>query len=150
MALSFSVVVHTRNQFGDEDQDFGVFAGREKTWSFNCPSVSSDHALLLFQSLGVSAEQVLEVNGVMVFGGVPSTDPVGGAPLGGTVGVPAHGHLVRSSAGWTGNVLILNEGVLRDSGNVLRIASDGDEFVIDNVVVLYNTRSPGPIIVQPT
>ena len=150
MALSFSVVVHSRHQFGDEDQDLGFFAGREKSWSFDCPSVSSGHALLLFQSLGVSAEQILEVNGVSVFGGVPHTDPLVGAPFGGTAGAPAHGHLVHSSAGWTGNVLILNEGVLRDSGNVLRIASDGDEFVIDNVVVLYKTRSTGPVIGLPT
>jgi hypothetical protein len=42
--------------------------------------------------------------------------------------------------GWVGNVLIINPGVLKSSGNVLRIASNGEEFVIDNVVVVYKTR----------
>jgi hypothetical protein len=124
MALNFTVVVHVRQQFGDTDQDIGVFAGREKSFSFDCPSVSSgEYALMLFQSVGVGQEQVLQINGVPVFGGVPAS------PL--------------SQAG---NVLIINQGVLRNSGNVLRIASEGDEFVIDNVVVLYKTRQTGPVI----
>jgi hypothetical protein len=99
--------------------------------------------------MGVRQEQILEVNGVGVFGGVPETDLV----LGGTggpfpsSGVPGHSHSVTAASfGWTGNVLIIGQGVLKDSGNLLRIASGGDEFVIDNVVVLYQTRQTGPVI----
>jgi hypothetical protein len=57
--------------------------------------------------------------------------------------------LAALSFGWVGNVLIINQGVLRDSGNTLRIASGGDEFVVDNVVVVYKTRT-GPVIVGET
>ncbi|MFI7545738.1 hypothetical protein [Actinoplanes sp. NPDC049599] len=144
MALEFAFVIHVRHQFGDDDQDIGVFAGREQTFAFDCPLAGPDHALLLFQSLGVSREQTLEVNGVTVFGGVPVTDAVFGVtglPLG---GASNHTHPVQlTSAGWVGNVLIINPGVLRDRGNALRIASGGDEFVVDNAVVLYRTRSVG-------
>jgi hypothetical protein len=84
MALNFTIVVHVRHQFGVVDQDIGVFAGLEHSFPFDCPSVSSDHALLLFQSLGVGQEQTLETNGVPVFGGVPVTDAVRGV----TAGVP--------------------------------------------------------------
>ena len=143
------------------DQDIGVFAGLEHSFPFDCPSVSSDHALLLFQSLGVGQEQrgvdpdlglaglgvgqeqTLETNGVPVFGGVPVTDAVRGVTAGvpPEYGVPNHGHqLLAGSLGWVGNVLIINPCVLKSSGNVLRIASNGEEFVIDNVVVVYKTR----------
>lgn len=143
MALNFTIVVHVRHQFGVVDQDIGVFAGLEHSFPFDCPSVSSDHALLLFQSLGVGHEQTLETNGVPVFGGVPVTDAVRGVTAGvpPEYGVPNHGHqLLAGSLGWVGNVLIINPGVLKSSGNVLRIASNGEEFVIDNVVVVYKTR----------
>lgn len=153
MAVSFTIVVHVRHQFGDTDQNIGVFAGLEQSFPFDCPSVSSDHALLLFQSLGVGEEQTLEVNGVPVFGGVPATDVVRGG-TGGPIppfDVPSHGHqLLAGSLGWAGNVLIINQGVLKDSGNILRIASGGDEFVVDNVVVVYKTRATGPVVVGET
>jgi hypothetical protein len=93
MALNFTIVVHVRHQFGVVDQDIGVFAGLEQSFPFDCPSVSSDHALLLFQSLGVGHEQTLETNGVPVFGGVPVTDAVRGVTAGvpPEYGVPNHG-----------------------------------------------------------
>jgi hypothetical protein len=107
-ALNFTIVVHVRHQFGAVDQDIGVFAGLEHSFPFDCPSVSSDHALLLFQSLGVGQEQTLETNGVPVFGGVPATDVVRGVTAGvpPEFGVPNHGHqLLAGSLGWVGNVL---------------------------------------------
>jgi hypothetical protein len=155
MGLDFTVVVNVRNQFGDNDLDIGVFAGREKSFTFDCPSVSSGRALLLFQSLGVGPGQTLEVNGEPVFGGVPATDAITGS-TGSTGGpsppfdIPNHTHslLFAITFGWVGNVLLISQGVLRDSGNVLRIASDGDNFVVDNVVVLYKSRTGviGPVI----
>lgn len=141
MALSFTIVVNVRQQFGDSDTGHGVFVGREKNFPFDCPSVSSDQALLQFQSQTVTKEEILEINGVTVFGGVPITSDVEGATSGPIPGGPNHRHLVSAaSGGWVGNVLIINPGVLKDSGNVLRIASDGESFVIDNVVILYKTR----------
>ena len=119
MALNFTIAVKARQQFGDTNINNGVFVGREKSYPFDCPSISSDQALLLFQSFGAGTEQTLEINDVPVLGGVPATGP-----------------------GWVGNVLIINQGVLEDSGNSLRIASDGNNFVIDNVVVVYKTRRP--------
>jgi hypothetical protein len=150
MALDFTIVVNVRHQFGDTDQNIGVFAGSESTFSFDCPSVSSDQALLLFQSLNVSGEQVLEINGVLVFGGVPATDEVigfTGEPQPAN-SAPFHSHGVTAfSLGWVGNVLIINPGVLRENGNTMRIASAGDKFfVIDNVIVLYKVRKTGPVI----
>jgi hypothetical protein len=52
MALDFTIVVNARGQFGDTNINFGNFVGREAGFSFDCPSVSSDPALLLFQSFG--------------------------------------------------------------------------------------------------
>jgi hypothetical protein len=88
-------------------------------------------------------------NGVPVFGGVPSTDAVGGGTGGPSpsVGVPSHSHPVFAATfGWVGNVLHIRQGVLRNSDNVLRIASEGNEFIIDNVVVVYKTRATGGVV----
>lgn len=143
MALDFTIVINVRQQFGDDDQNIGVFAGRRKEFRFDCPNVSSDQAFLLFQSSGVSNEQVAEINGVAVFGGVPETDAIvvftTGFPTG--FDVPSHDHPMRAiSGGWTGNVMLIQAGVLRSSGNVLVVRSSGDEFVIDNLVVVYKVR----------
>jgi hypothetical protein len=151
MALSFTVVINVRHQFGDTDQNIGVFAGRSANFSFGCPSVSSDQALLLFQSRGVGAEQVLEVNGVPVFGGIPETDVIRGVTgLASSSPVELqHNHSVSAvSLGWAGNVMLINQGVLRDADNVLRIASQGDDFIVDNAVILFKTRRNGPVVVR--
>ena len=150
MALSFTVVVNVRHQFGDTDQNIGVFSRRSADFSFDCPSVSPDQALLLFQAMGVRGEQVLEVNGVPVFGGLPETDRVLGATgfANGPPGIPQHTHGFSAfSFGWAAQVMLINPGVLKDTGNVLRIASGGDDFVVDNVVVVFKTRRTGPIVV---
>ncbi|MCW2849438.1 MAG: hypothetical protein JWR90_3412 [Marmoricola sp.] len=149
MSLNFTVVINVRHQFGDTDQDIGVFAGDSANFAFDCPSVSSDQALLLFQSMGVRGEHVLEVNDVTVFGGIPETDLVlaGAGFQSGGSDVPPHTHPVTTlSLGWAGQVMLINPGVLREQGNVLRIASRGDDFVVDNVVVVFKTRRTGPVI----
>lgn len=141
MPLDFSIIIHVRHQFGQEDLDVGVFAGAEASFPFDCPGVdASQHALLLFQSFGVGNEQLLEVNGTAVFGGVP-----GGGSIAERTGSSGGGHTHRipSSEGWNGSVMIVNQGVLRDAGNVLRIRGPFDEFVVDNVVVVYKTRGRG-------
>jgi hypothetical protein len=149
MTLSFTVVMNGRHQFGDTDQDIGTFSGSSAEFSFDCPRVSSDQALLLFQSTSVQGEQTLEVNGTTVFGGIPETDRVvaGTGFTSGPPGFPQHSHQILAfSLGWAGQVMIINPGVLRDANNVLRIASGGDEFVVDNVVVLFKTRTTDPVL----
>ena len=142
MPLDFSIIVHVRHQFGREDLDVGVFAGAEASFAFDCPGVdASQHALLLFQSFGVGNQQLLEVNGTAVFGGVPGGGSI--AERTGTSGDGGHTHRIASSEGWNGSVMIVNQGVLRDTGNVLRIRGPFEEFVVDNVVVLYKTRGRG-------
>jgi hypothetical protein len=155
MALDFTVVVNVRHQFGNNDGNIGVFAGRQRDFTFDCPGASAEQAILLFQSLSVGEEQLLQINGTTVFGGVPATDVIGGFTTGlpvGSTSVEPHGHDVRAiSFGWTANVLLVNPGTLREDNNVLHVESSGDEFVIDNVVVLYKVRSgrfPGDVILQ--
>lgn len=140
MAVDFTIVVHVRHQFGNVDQNIGVYAGLFKHWKFDCPGVSSEYALLFFQSSGVEAEQKIEVNRVAVPGGVPNDLVVGetGGPLG---NVPFHTHSLGATLlGWAGNVLIIPRGVLKSQANDLRISSSGYEFLIDNVVVAFKTK----------
>ena len=142
MPLDFSIVMHVRHQFGDENLGIGVFAGAEASFPFDCPGVdASQHSLLLFQSHGVGNQQVLEVNGSAVFGGIPGGGSVGKRT--GSSGDGGHTHPIPSSTGWNGSVMIVNQGVLRETGNLLRISGPFDEFVVDNVVLLYKTRGRG-------
>lgn len=141
MALDFTIIVHVRQQFGTKDLNIGVFAGTEKEFQFDCPNVdTSAHSLLLFQAQSVQKEQTLEVNGSKVFGGVPVGDTAAtGFPLGSTVASHTHPVLVPFG-GWTGNIMIVNQNVLRESGNVLRKVSHEETFILDNIVILYRTR----------
>ncbi len=140
MPMDFTIIIHVRHQFGAVDKNIGVFAGTEASFTFDCPAVdSSRHSLLLFQSLGVDREQGLEVNGSSVFGGVPHGDVV----VGRTGSAQGHTHPLNQHGGWRSNVMVVNQSVLRDSGNVLRIFSrdQDDDFYLDNLVLLYKTRS---------
>lgn len=145
MALDFTTVVHVRHQFGNVDQNVGVYAGLDKRWNFDCSEVSSEHALLFFQSSGVEQEQSIEINGVAVPGGVPVNEVVVGGTGGPLGNVPFHTHsVVGSFSGWAGNIMVIGRGVLKSQANDLRISSSGAEFVIDNVVVVFKTRrDPG-------
>ena len=170
MAIDFTLVIDTRHQFGPSDTNNGTWVGNAEEFGFDCPGRdASSQAILLFQSYSVGAQQVLRVNGVAVWGGVPTTDdfslvmspPVPtvndqhrhSLPGGDQTGTPifsssdSHRHDVWiSSFGWTGNVLLIAAGALTDSGNVLRVESSGDNFVIDNVVVVYKLEPPRPRI----
>jgi hypothetical protein len=83
--------------------------------------------VLLFQTLSVDHDKnVIRINGT----DVPNRIPVS-----------------RSNNDWNGNVIIIPPNVLRTGANTLRIEArdssggtgDEDEFVVDNVVVLYKT-----------
>jgi len=150
MALDFTVVTAVRQRFGesnviDDAWNIGLeadapFVGLEKIFEFDCPDVNpGESAILLFESQGVDVRQTLEINGQQVFGGLPFT------PLSAPLTASARGW-----AAWTGNVMLINPGMLQSQANVLRIAStatllpldDGgriDSFVVDNMVVVFKT-----------
>jgi hypothetical protein len=135
MPLDFTIVVHVRAQFGNVDQNVGVYAGLDKSWQFACPQVSSDYALLLFQSSSVEREQKIAINGNQIPGGIPNSSTGDFTALDTT----GHSHFVALPGGWAGNVLIIGQRILKSTKNSLRITSSGEEFLVDNVVVIYKT-----------
>jgi len=83
MATEFTVIFFQRQHFGDEPNFFNFlgphvppFVGLTKDFQFNCPDINPrETAVLMFQSLGVVAQtNVLQINGVDVFGGLPVAD----------------------------------------------------------------------------
>ena len=162
MALDFTIITDVRQRFGDmirdekaslRERESGIeddapFVGWEKSFVFRCPSVDrSQFALLLFQTLGVSVRQGLEINGQTVFGGIaPSVDfetrMLGSGP---------EAHQDRSAiARWNGNVMLIHPNVLQEN-NILRVraaemtAGNVDDFVMDNVVVVFKTGGSGAV-----
>jgi IgA Peptidase M64 len=128
--MDYTVISEVRQHFGNE-RDFldGVFAGQKKDFKFDCPGIdSSQRALLMLQTLNVGGQNVFEINGQTVFGGLPRT--------------------TDSTEAWSAQVLVITPGTLHSRDNVLHVESrtdsgsasgDIDDFVIDNVVVLYKT-----------
>jgi len=161
MAVDFTVVMDVRQRFGDRKVDEkeslnetesgleadAPFVGAERTYAFRCPAVDrSQFALLLFQALGVSTVQTLEINGLTIFGGIPVSVDRNSRRL----GSGSDAHTVHSLiARWNGNVMLVHPGVLQDN-NLMRIraaemtADNLDDFIIDNVVVVFKTRSTRP------
>jgi len=144
MAIDFTVVITVRQRFGDNDvEDIGLetdapFVGARKDFEFHCPNVDSrQQAILLFQCMGANGQQSMEINGQQVFGGIPSAVEIATLP----------NDFIVSRAQWNGNVMLIEPGVLRED-NVLRIRSGElsddniDDFIIDNLVVVFKTR-PG-------
>jgi hypothetical protein len=135
MAMNFTVILFQRQHFGDQQDAWDAwepnvpFVGLKKDFSFNCPDVDpGETAILMFQSIGVSRPtNVLQVNGVDVFGGLPR---------------------VRAANNWSGNVLLVEpRHQLKSAGNVMHVEArrhEGniDDFIIDNVVILYKTVDP--------
>ena len=160
MALDFTIITDVRQRFGDmirdekpslRERESGIeddapFAGWEKSFAFRCPSVErSQFALLLFQTLGVSVRQGLEINGQTIFGGIaPSVDFESRI-----LGSGSEAHQDRSAlARWNGNVMLIHPNVLQEN-NILRVraaemtAGNVDDFVMDNVVVVFKTGRSG-------
>lgn len=139
MPSNYTVVLFQRQHFGNDPGTFDdvepnvPFAGRAKSFVFDCPQIETrEAAVLMFQSRDVDhSSNVFEVNGIGVFGGLPVS--------------PA-----RDS--WNGNVLLIEpHHQLRAAGNVLNVASrtssgsdagDVDDFILDNVVLFYKTPEP--------
>ena len=136
MTTDFTVILFQRQQFGNEPGTFNdvepnvPFAGPAKTFSFDCPGVNpGETAFLMFQSRDVDhPRNVLQINGIDVFGGLPAS--------------PARD-------AWNGNILLIEpHHQLRATGNVFHLESrtsrgeatgDIDDFIIDNVVIAFKT-----------
>lgn len=155
MALDFTVVIVVRQRFGDrEEDDLGLeteapFVGSQKDFPFRCPGVdTSQQAILLFQCQGANVQQSLEINDQRIFGGIPPAVEQAAFP------VPVEGQIQNFAvAQWSGNVMLVHPGVLQED-NVLRIqareigdSGNLDNFIIDNLVVVFKTRrGVGPVV----
>ena len=136
MATNYTVVLFSRQHIGNEAGVFNdvepnvLFVGRAKDFPFDCPGINTaEAAVLMFQSRDVDHQRnILRVNGVDVFGGLPAS--------------PARDE-------WNGNILLVERHhQLKTTGNVLSVEarrSDGgstgdvDDFILDNVVIMYKT-----------
>jgi hypothetical protein len=141
MATNYTVVLFSRQHLGNEAGVFNdvepnvAFVGRAKDFPFDCPGINTaEAAVLMFQSRDVDhPRNVLRVNGVDVFGGLPVS--------------PARD-------AWNGNVLLVEpHHQLKARGNVLRVEArrpdggstgDVDDFIIDNVFIMYKTLEVVP------
>jgi hypothetical protein len=136
MSADFSTVIAVRQGFGDEPallksmEPNVPFVGPTKDFAFACPNVNpSETAVVMFQSRDVDHNRnIFTINGSNVSGGIPVSP---------------------NKDTWNGNVMLIGAGVLRASGNELHVearnASGGgggdiDDFILDNVVVMYKTR----------
>jgi hypothetical protein len=141
MGSDFTVILSVRQHFGDEasyltDVEPGLpFVGAARDFRFDCPRIEPEaDAVLMFQTRDVDTNRnIIEINPATaqqptVFGGIPVSP---------------------SKDTWNGNTMVIRPGVLREINNVLHIEArnssggtggDIDDFIIDNVVVLYKTR----------
>jgi hypothetical protein len=136
MSADFTIITTVKKGFGDE---LGYTKGMDpevdsveptRDFTFLCPNVDPRQAaVLMFQSRDVdSTKNKITINGFKVAGGIPVSP---------------------DEDAWNGNVMTIAAGVLQASGNRLHIESrnnsgtgggDIDDFILDNVVVMYKTR----------
>ena len=136
MPADFAVIIHQRHHFGSDANHFGggtnfVEGRAAKDFPFDTPDVDrSERAVLMFQTRDVDGiAHLFEINGSHLFGGIP---------------------ISHSRDDWNGNIALVEANVLlADRPNSLLIQSrnseggilgDLDNFLIDNVVLLYKTR----------
>jgi hypothetical protein len=137
--LDYTVIFSSRQKFGDNPNSLGlpagIFVGQTKDFLFDCPKlIGGQTAFLLFQSMAVmSPDNVFQINGVGVWGGLPLNMP--------TL--------------WFFNVVLVeSRHGLRPTGNVLHVESGPwfgklNDFVLDNMVIGYKAlatpdRPPPP------
>jgi hypothetical protein len=135
MSADFTIVTPVRQGFGNEPgylksiEPNVPFVGPTKDFTFPCPNVNpNEAAVLMFQSRDVdSSKNIITINDSPVAGGIPVSP---------------------NKDTWNGNVMLITAGVLKAS-NELHIESrnnsgggggDIDDFILDNVVVMYKTR----------
>lgn len=136
MATNFTTIVAQRQHFGDEQGTFNDVEPHlrvipKKDFTFDCPNVNpGETAFLMFQSRDVDHQRnIFRVNKVDIFGGLPASP---------------------SRDAWNGNILLIgSHHQLKATNNVLHVESrnengegggDIDDFIIDNMVIVYKTR----------
>jgi hypothetical protein len=164
MAVDYTVIQPVRQRFGDPqfpdttDLEFPVeleapFVGYAKEFPFSCPNVdSSQMAVLQLESLGLSArgrgtEEYHRSNILMING----TDVPGGLTPGAMTYMEADDLWMPY---WKAHCLLVPAGVLKEE-SILYVESvkfstgpgiSYDNFIIDNVVLFFKTRTSGPVI----
>ncbi len=138
MPADYTVIIEVRHHFGDNPDALpGVFAGKNASFDFSCPGVDpSQPAVLMFETRDVDhGMNFISINRT---GATPFEQPevFGGIPVS------------QSRDDWNANIMLVRRNVLREE-NVLRLGArdsqgsvlgQADDFVIDNVVLLYKTR----------
>lgn len=170
--MDFTVISAVRQRFGDSNvidsghpaggefplEQEAPFVGQSKDFQFSCPKVDSGQmAVLQFESLAVTAggqypfspafsgkRNIIRVNGVDIPGGITNA--------------PYVEAVERIWHFWKTHSLLVPANVLRNDGNVLHIESiqipisggfTFDNFIIDNVIVLFKTRIDGVLDPHP-
>ena len=135
MATNFTVILFQRQHFGNEPGTFNdvepnvPFAGAVESRSLRLPERdSSEAAFLMFQSRDVDhPRNMFQVNGIGVFGGLPAS--------------PAREAGTATSCYRTAPPV--ESGGQRPPCRSSRLARQGggniDDFIIDNVVIVYKT-----------
>lgn len=129
--MNYTVIVNSRHHFGNEPSFLpGFFSGQSRSFAFDCPAIDpGQRSVLMFESLHVTTDKnIFTINDKTIYGGLPTT--------------------VQDTHAWTSNVMLVEAGTLRPEGNSLEVeartgsgesSGDIDDFVIDNVVLLYKT-----------
>lgn len=134
MSSDFTVVFSGRHHMGDTEGRFNreapdcKFMGQHGVFSFDTPGVNADaEAVLTFQSFGIDLRtNTLSINGTDIpFALSPSVERE-----------------------WKAHSVVVPAGVLKDSGNEIRLdaltrsgSPDGnvDDFLVDNMSIHYKT-----------
>jgi hypothetical protein len=137
MASDFTVIRAVRARFGDSTGDLAGESdapnvGTAEDFTFDCPRVNlNEMAVLEFESIDVTVEgNIMSVNGTAL-----------SAPLRKSTGF-------ADTTRWTANIVLIDKGVLKPTGNVLHVEArndaggttgNRDDFILDNIVVFYKT-----------
>jgi len=153
MACDFTVISAVRQRFGDTTRDGSEvpvegeapFVGPSKDFPFSCPDVApGEMAVLQFETVGVSVVSatsprgIIRINGVDIPGGITPGPRQGDLPL-----WKSHTLLIEANVLRPDNVLHIESIMLRP----LREEATLDNFIIDNIVVFYKTRTR---VIRPT
>jgi hypothetical protein len=151
MAVDYTVIVAVRQRFGDATYSFETSDEQEleaphigfaKEFAFSCPSVDPGQiAVLHFESFGVStSDNLLYVNGVPVPGGIKRGTLTG-------VDITERSSRSFGFSFWKAHSLLVEANVLKEENTLyiesvkLRDTDTLDNFIIDNVVIFFKTRT---------
>jgi len=129
MATDYTVIISVRQHLGDEANSLlpGVpFVGKQKDYRFDCPGINPNQtAVLLYNSYDAGPRDRFEVNGKQLYGGIYE-GPGGNR--------------------WASHELLVEpEFSLKPQGNGVNVSGNLDDFILDNVVIMYKTAGSEPL-----